>query len=111
MAHILITGANGFIGSHLVRRLLELKKEQNWEEDILCMVRKTSDISSLKGLDIKLIIGDVREPETLVNAVKGAAYIYHLGAELFTISRQRFMDAIAKGTENMLNAAVPRISL
>jgi len=106
MAHILVTGANGFIGSHLVRRLLELKKEQNWEEDILCMVRSTSDISALKGLDIKLITGDVREPGTLVNAVKGAAYIYHLGAELFTISRKRFMDVIAKGTENMLNAAV-----
>ena len=86
MSRILITGANGFIGSHLVRKLLELKEEHQWEEEIVCMVRSTSDISSLKGLDVKLIIGDLRDPESLIPAVKGATYIYHLGAELFTIS-------------------------
>ncbi|MCP5108282.1 MAG: NAD-dependent epimerase/dehydratase family protein [bacterium] len=105
MSHILVTGANGFIGSHLVRRLLELKKERKWEEEIVCMVRTTSDTSSLKGLDVKLIIGDVRDPESLIPAVKGATYIYHTAAVLFTISRKRFMNSIAVGTENLLKAA------
>jgi len=106
MSRILITGANGFIGSHLVRKLLELKEEHQWEEEIVCMVRSTSDISSLKGLDVKLIIGDLRDPESLIPAVKGAAYIYHLGAELFTISRKRYFESITVGTENLLKAAV-----
>lgn len=106
MSHILVTGANGFIGSHLVRQLLELKQEKQFKEDILCMVRSTSDICSLKGLDVKLIIADLRDPGSLVPAVKDATYIYHLGAELFTISRKRFLDAITKGTENLLKAAV-----
>jgi len=105
MAHILVTGANGFVGSHLVRKLLELKKENKWEEDILCMVRSTSDLSSLKGLDVKLIIADLREPETLIPAVKGATYIYHVAAELYGTSRKKFLDTNATGTENLLEAA------
>ncbi len=106
MSHILVTGANGFIGSHLVRRLLELKKKNQWQEEIVCMVRNTSDISSLKGLDVKLVIADLREPETLVEPVKGATYIYHLAGELFSIRGKDFVDSITRGTENLLKAVV-----
>ncbi len=105
MAHILVTGANGLVGSHLVRKLLDLKKEKGWQEDILCMVRPTSNLASLKGLDVKLILGDVREPESLVPAVKGATYIYHLGAVLYGTSRKQFLETNAVGTENLLKAA------
>lgn len=105
MAHILVSGANGFIGSHLVRKLLKMKEKENWQEDILCLVRSTSDLSSLKNLEVKLVIGDLRHPATLVNAVKGATFIYHLGAELFAVSRQGFLESIYEGTQNLLNAA------
>ncbi len=105
MGHILVTGANGFIGSHLVRKLLELKEKEKWEEEIVCLVRSTSNLSALKGLNVKLVIGDLRDPESLVIAVKGAKIIYHLGAELFVISRKRFLDSITVGTENLLRVA------
>lgn len=105
MDRILVTGANGFIGSHLVRHLLALKKEENWKEDIVCLVRATSDLSSLKDLDVKLVIGDLRHPRTLVNAVQGATYIYHLGAVLYAISRKCFMETNTEGTQNLLEVA------
>ena len=106
MSHILVTGANGFIGSHLVRRLLELREKESRTEDILCLVRHTGDLSSLRGLAVKLVPGDLRDPESLVPAVKGATMIYHLGAQLYTTSRQRFLEANTMGTENLLKAAL-----
>jgi nucleoside-diphosphate-sugar epimerase len=106
MAHILVTGANGFIGSHLVRKLLDVKEKESWPEDIVCLVRHTSDLSSLTGLDVKLVIGNLLDQESLVPAVTGASYIYHLGAEVYTINRQRFLESIVTGTENLLKAAL-----
>ena len=106
MSRILVTGANGFIGSHLVRHLLALKEKEDWKEEIVCLVRSTSDLSSLKGLDVKLVIGDVRNPKTLVKAVQGATYIFHLASELYTISRKRFLEANTVGTNNLIEIAV-----
>lgn len=106
MSRILITGANGFIGAHLVRRLVELKEEHQWDEEIVCMVRAASDISSLKGPDVKLVIGDLREPGSLVHAVRGATYIYHLGGQRFAVNRKDFRESITIGTENLLKAAL-----
>jgi len=104
MSHILVTGANGFIASHLIRHLLELKKQQGRQEDIQCLVRTTSDISALKGLDVKLVIGDLRDPESLIAPVQGAVYIFHLGAELFPLGYRDSFEANAQGTQNLLDA-------
>lgn len=105
MGHILVTGATGFIGSHLVRYLLDLREKEGWQEEIFCLVRSTSDLSPLKGLKVKLIIGDLRHPESLIPAVQGAMYIYHLAAELYTVSRPQFLAGNVVGTENLLKAA------
>ncbi len=98
MPKVLVTGANGFIGSHLVRELLNRGYEVN------CLVRYTSDISSLQGLPVKLFIGDVRDPETLAAPMKDVAYVYHLAAKLMVTSREAFEQTNTQGTINMLEA-------
>ena len=99
MKKALVTGANGFIGSHLVRELLKRGYEVN------CLVRHTSDLSSLDGLPVSSFVGNVLEPQTLAAPIKEVDYVYHLAAELMATEQDVFEQAIVTGTTNMLNAA------
>jgi dihydroflavonol-4-reductase len=99
MPKALVTGANGFIGSHLVRELI------SQGDDVRCLVRSTSDLSSIKGLPISVYIGDVRNPTTLAEPMRDIEYVYHLAAELLVTDQQSFEEANTQGTINMLEAA------
>ncbi len=99
MKKCLVTGANGFVGSHLVKELLQQGYSVN------CLVRHTSDISALQGLPVKIFIGDLRQPESLLNPVTDVEYIFHLAAEVSEVTYQAFIDANSSGTENLLIAA------
>jgi len=98
MPRALVTGANGFIGSHLVRELLRRGYE------VVGLVRSTSDLRSLQGLPITLVIGDLREPATLDAPVRGVDYVFHLAAVVMGTSRDEFHDSNTQGTWNMLKA-------
>lgn len=69
----LVTGATGFIGSHLVESLLQ----RNYE--VFCTVRKSSDLSVLKDLPCTLLDGDITNRSSLVDAVINKDIIFHLG--------------------------------
>lgn len=69
----LVTGATGFVGSHLVDYLISRG------EYVRALVRKTSDVSRLKELGIELCYGDLEDVDSLKIAVDGVSYIYHLG--------------------------------
>lgn len=99
MAQVLVTGANGFIGSHLVRELLARGYQVN------CLVRHTSDLAALRGLPVSLYVGDVREPETLIAPMQGVIYVYHLAAEVMVTNRAAFEEANTQGTIHVLEAA------
>ena len=98
MQTALVTGANGFIGSHLARHLLERGYQ------VRCLVRRTSDLSSLDGLPVSVCVGDVRQPESLVAPLQGVHYVFHLAAQLMALSREEFEGTNTRGTINMLEA-------
>lgn len=73
---VLITGATGFIGSHLAKKLIE-----NGEK-IRCLVRTSSPkitIDYLNKLDVELVNGDLLDNDSLRRAVDGVDTIFHLG--------------------------------
>jgi len=70
----LVTGAAGFVGSHVVRALLAEG------ERVRVLVRPTSDRRNLAGLDVEIIFGDVRDPRAVTAAVQGCDVVYHLAA-------------------------------
>ncbi len=98
MKDILITGSNGFIGSHLAERLIDEGHR------VFCMIRKTSDTTYLKGLNIEYTYCNFMIPDTLPSAVEGKDEIYHLGGVLRVANKERFYDVNSSGTRNLVNA-------
>ncbi len=72
MQNILVTGANGFIGSNLVKRLLSEGKT------VRSLVRKTSDLSFLDALNTEIVYGDVNDIKSLETAMKGVELVFHI---------------------------------
>ncbi len=68
----LLTGASGFVGSHLAEELVRRG------HDVTCIVRKTSDLSWLKGLRIGFCYADMNDQDEMKSAVRDAEWIFHL---------------------------------
>jgi nucleoside-diphosphate-sugar epimerase len=97
----LVTGATGFIGGHLARRLVE----EGYQ--VRCLARETSDTSLLDRLDVEIAPGDLTNARSLSRATKGCRYVLHCGA---LVSDWASTDEIEKinveGTRNLLQASL-----
>lgn len=102
---VLVTGANGFLGLALVRHLLDARYE------VKAMIRKESDDTFLKGLDLEVVRGDIRDTKAVKEAVSACQVIFHL-ASLYQFYPwwERKAEEIYKinveGTRNVLTAAL-----
>ena len=94
----LVTGSNGFIGSFLVERLLD----KDWK--VRCLVRKTSNLRWLEGLDIELAYGEMFDISSLHGAVKNADVVFHLAGVTKGKSEQDYIRGNYQATINMLKA-------
>src|SRR5680860_74741 len=96
----IVTGANGFLGSVLVKKLI--KKGHN----VKALVRSTSDLQSLKGLDIELFTGDISEISSLLRAFNGVDNVYHLAGmiSLMPGDKKLIHKMNYLGTKNVVEA-------
>lgn len=97
----LVTGATGFVGSAVVRRLLEAG------HDVRALVRPASDRRNLSGLPIEVVIGDLRQPDSLAAALSGCDTLFHVAADyrLWVRDERAMLAANVEGTRRLLEAA------
>lgn len=95
----LVTGASGFIGSHLVDLLLQ----KNYS--VRCLLRRTSSMAWLKGLPIEIVYGDVFDDAGLADAVRDVDVIYHSAGLTKAKTKEEYFRANAEGTRKLLDAA------
>jgi dihydroflavonol-4-reductase len=104
-----VTGASGFVGSAVVRSLLQRGAS------VKVLVRPTSDLRNLASLDVDLIRGDLRDLQPLEDVIRGCDVIFHVAA-LYSTSPEdarRLYDVNVDGTKQVLqlarSASIPRL--
>lgn len=96
----LVTGGTGFIGSNVVRALLERG------DTVRVLVRPDADRRNLLGLPVEVALGDLRDPASLGRAVSGCVRVFHVAALYSFWAPARLLESInVVGTGNVLAAA------
>ncbi|MBI4509375.1 MAG: NAD-dependent epimerase/dehydratase family protein [Deltaproteobacteria bacterium] len=97
----LVTGASGFIGSAVVRKLLARGRE------VRCYVEPGADRRNLSGLDVEVIEGDVNDRQRIADALRGCEVLYHLAAiyKLWMPDDAPIYEVNVEGTKTVLWAA------
>jgi len=102
MPKVLVTGATGFAGSHLTKRLLS----EGW--DVRVLARPTSDTSRLELVGVEILTGDITDEAVVRRAVKGINTVYHLAVvfRLAGLPDDAYWATNYHGTRNMLRASL-----
>lgn len=97
----LVTGASGFLGSHVARLLAESGQR------VRVLLRPTSSTRLLDGLAVERAYGDLRDPVSLDKALAGVSTVYHVAADyrLWARDPREIYESNVQGTRNLLEAA------
>ena len=101
MMKALVTGATGFVGSHVVRTLIEEGHSAR------ALHRQNSKLDALKGLEYESALGDVTDLDALRAACEGCDWVFHVAAvaDYWRADRQRMYEVNIEGTRKVLQAA------
>ena len=101
---ILVTGATGFIGRHLVEALVERGY------NVRCLVRKNSDFGYLSNLGVELVYGDITDKPSLLNAVQDITSVFHLAGIIgkWGVPEETYWNIHVLGTEFLLDCCIEK---
>jgi len=96
-----VTGATGFVGSHVARALAQQGG------NLRLLVRSSSRTDNIADLRAEVEMGDLREPESLKNAMRGCEYVFHVAADyrLWVRDPEQMYRANVEGTRAIIQAA------
>jgi dihydroflavonol-4-reductase len=97
----LVTGAAGFLGSHVARQLVARGDE------VRVLLRASSTNRAIADLSLEYVTGDLRDPRSLDRAMKGVKRVFHVAADyrLWAKRSREIYDSNVGGTKNLLEAA------
>ncbi|MGA2098484.1 MAG: hopanoid-associated sugar epimerase [Candidatus Acidiferrum sp.] len=97
----LVTGASGFLGSHVARKLVAAG------EPVRVLMRPSSTNRAVADLSLEYVTGDLRDPSSLDRALAGVQYCFHVAADyrLWARKSREIYDSNVGGTKNILEAA------
>ena len=97
----LVTGAAGFLGSHVTRQLVARG------DDVRVLMRPSSTNRAIADLSLEYVTGDLRDPASLDRAMKDVKRVFHVAADyrLWAKRKQDIYDSNVGGTKNLLDAA------
>lgn len=98
----LVTGAAGFIGSHLAETLI---REGH---DVTCLARGTSDLQWIENLHARLHLADLSDIESCLDVLDGQDVIFHVAGLTKGATERDFFEANAGNTEKLLRAVYER---
>ena len=96
--NVLVTGASGFVGSHVVRVL------QSRGSQVFALLRPTSSVSGLEGVPFEVRRGTLGDLDSLKRAVQGMDAVIHVAGAVTAPSRQAFLEHNSEGTRRLLEA-------
>jgi nucleoside-diphosphate-sugar epimerase len=96
----IVTGANGFVGSHLVDNLLSKGLK------IRCIVRKSSNLKWLDGKNVEIYDSGLFDKDGLRKLFKDANYIYHVAGVVKSKTAEGFYRGNVDSTKNLLEVAL-----
>jgi dihydroflavonol-4-reductase len=96
-----VTGATGFVGSHVARVLAEQGA------DLRLLVRSTSNPRNIQGLNAERVIGDLRDPASIEKAISGCDVVFHVAADyrLWIRDPDQMYGSNVEGTRTIIDAA------
>ena len=98
---VLLTGATGFIGGHVARRLLAATGVA-----VRVLVRNPAKAEHLKQLGAEVVKGHLEDSAALQSAAGGCSIVIHAAAQVSSVpSRETFVESNVMGTENLLRVA------
>lgn len=98
MSKVLVTGASGFVGSHIVEALA------GQGLSVRALVRRSSSLAFLADRDTELAFGDVTDPASLCPALDGVLGVVHCAGLTKALSLEQYRQVNRNGTENLLRA-------